>query len=106
MAASEQPLVPLWAEAKAKKQVDVLKEAARTIEEAERLRAGQPVDSMTEQDLEAEQLRLEDRLHDGSLTVEEFRRLREIDFYLDGMRWRRENRPAQQERKPEWLSDE
>ena len=106
MAGQEQPKVPLWEESKAKKRVDVLKEAARALDESERLRANQPIATMTERDLEAEQLRLQDLLHDGALTVDGFRRLREVDFYLEGMRQRRHYGPAAEEWSPEQLSDE
>lgn len=109
MAESEQPPVPIWAEAKARKQVDVLKEVANVvkgIEESERVRANQPLPSMTEADLEAEQLRLEALLQHRALTVEGFRRLREIDFYLEGMRQRRHHGAAQRGWTPEQLSDE
>ena len=109
MAEPEQPAVPIWAEAKARKQMDVLKEVqevARDIDESDRLRAKQPISAMTERDLAAEQLRLEHLLQEGTLTVEGFQRLREIDFYLEGMRYRRHHGPTQQEWKPERLSDE
>jgi len=104
MADNNQPQVPIWAEAKANKQIDVVKEAVRTIHESERLRANQPIAAMTERDLEAEQLRLEDLLRVEALTVEDFRRLREIDFYVDDMRDRRDRGPAH-EWKSERLSD-
>jgi hypothetical protein len=106
MAGQEQPLVPLWAETKAKKQIDVLKEVAKAINESERARARQSVAEMTESDLEAEQFRLEAVLESGKMTVDGFRRLREIDFYLEGMRHRRRHRPAHEEWQPEHLSDE
>lgn len=106
MAGQEQPQVPIWAEAKARKQIDVLKEVAKALADSERVRANQPIEDMTERDLEAEQLRLEDVLHEGTLTVDGFRRLREIDFYLDGMRQRRRHGPAHEEWEPERLSDE
>jgi hypothetical protein len=105
MAEHDQP-VPLWEEAKARKRVDILKEAAKALSESERLRANQPIATMTERDLEAEQLRLEDLLGAGTLTVDGFRRLREIDFYLEGMRQRRNYGPAREEWSPEQLSDE
>lgn len=105
MADQEQPLVPIWREAKAK-QLDVLKDVAKALDEAERIRARQPIDTMTERDLDAEQMRLEYLLGEGTLTVDGFRRLREIDFYLDGMRERRHHGPAQEEWKPERLSDD
>jgi hypothetical protein len=104
MAGNEQPVVPIWAESKAKKQIDVLREVSRTLEEAERIQANQPIGQMTETDLEAEQLRLEELLHEGEVTVDEFRRLREIDFYLHEMRERREEW-AREEWKPESLGD-
>jgi len=106
MAGQEQPPVPLWAEAKAKKQIDVLKEVAKALEETERARARQPVAEMTESDLEAEQIRLEHLLTTGALSVADFRRLREIDFYLEGMRHRRRYRPKHEEWQPEHLGDE
>src|SRR5947209_5621361 len=106
MAEHEQPVVPIWAEAKAKKKVDVLKEVAKALSEADRVRANQPIGTMIERDLETEQLRLADLLHDGTLTVEGFQRLREIDFHLDGMRRRRQHGPTQEEWSPERLSDD
>ena len=109
MANQEQPLMPIWAEAKAKKQIDVLKEASRVvkaIEDADRVRANQPIGTMTERELEAEQFRLAYLLEEGTLTVDGFRRLREIDFYLDGMRQRRHHGPTQEEWTQERLSDE
>lgn len=109
MANDEQPLVPLWAEAKARKQVDVLGEVARvvkSIEELDRVRSRQPIDQMTERDLEAEQVRLEYLLHEGTLTVEGFRRLREIDMYLEDMRHRRYDGPAREYWEQERLSDD
>jgi len=104
MAGNEQPLVPIWAEYKAKKQIDVLREVSRALEETERMRPNQPIGQMTEADLEAEQLRLEELLHEGEVTVDEFRRLREIDFYLHEMHERREDW-AREEWKPESLGD-
>ncbi len=106
MAGQEQPKVPIWAEAKAKRQIDVLKEVARSLADSERVRANQPISEMTERDLEAEQLRLADLLQEDSLTVEGFRRLREIDFYLGDMRQRRRHGPAREEWKPERFGDE
>jgi hypothetical protein len=106
MAGQEQQSVPLWAEAKAKKKVDVLKEVARALDESEHTRARQPVVEMTESDLEAEQFRLEHLLAAGTLTVKEFQRLREIDFYLEGMRHRRHDRPTHEEWHAEHLTDE
>jgi hypothetical protein len=109
MASDEQPSVPIWAEAKAKRQVDVLKEVAKVvkcIEESERVRANQPIGSMTESELEAEQLRLQELLRVGTLTVDGFRRLREVDFYLEGMRRRREYDSASEGWEPEILSDD
>jgi hypothetical protein len=93
----EQPEVPIWAAAKARKQIDVVREAAKVLADTERERAGRPIARMTETDLEAEQLRLEELLETRTLTVEDFRRLREIDFYLEGMRQRREYHPSQEE---------
>jgi hypothetical protein len=106
MAQHEQPIVPLWMEAKARKQVDILKEVARAIDESDRVRAGQPIANMTEADLETEQLRLQDLLRTRTLTVDGFQRLREIDFYLDGMRARRQYGPPQAEWTPERSGDE
>ncbi len=106
MAEHEQPIVPLWMEAKARRQIDILKEAARAIDESERVRANQAIPTMTERDLEAEQLRLEDLLRERTLTVEGFQRLREIDFYLDGMRARRQYGPAQEEWSSERFGDQ
>jgi hypothetical protein len=108
MAKQEEPQVPIWAEAKAKKQIDVLKEVAgvvKSIDESERVRASQAIPSMTERDLAAEQFRLEALLHEGTLTVDNFHRLREIDFYLQEMRDRRHRGPTHEEWKPERLSD-
>src|SRR5947209_11553061 len=90
MASMDKSAQPLWAEAKAKKKIDVLREVARVLQETERVHASQPIAEMTEANLESEQLRLEDMLHARSITVDEFRRLKEIDFYLDGMRERRQ----------------
>lgn len=90
MAETEQPSMPIWAQSKAKKKVDVLREVAKALRETERVRANQPIAEMTEADLEAEQLRLEDLLHAETMTVGDFRRLREIDFYLQEMRERRD----------------
>jgi hypothetical protein len=106
MADHEQPAVPIWAEAKAKRQINVLKEVAQALAEAERVRANQPIAAMMERDLEAEQLRLEVLLDEGMLTVDGFRRLREIDFYLEGMRQRRRHGPTQEEWTPEHLPDD
>lgn|SRR5947209_15332008 len=106
MAQHEQPIVPLWMEAKARKQVDILKEVARAIDESERVRANQPIAAMTERDLEAEQLRLQDLLRGRTLTVDGFQRLREVDFYLDSMRARRQYGPSQEEWTPERFGDE
>lgn len=106
MADNHQPQEPIWAAAKARRQIDILKEVARAIEESERVRANQNIAEMTERDLEAEQLRLEDLLRAGDLTVDGFRRLREIDFYLGGMRYRRHHGPAHEEWSPRTLSDE
>ena len=106
MAGQERQPVPLWAEAKAKKQIDVLKEVAKALEESDRARARQPIPEMTESDLYAEQIRLEHLLTTGTLTVADFRRLREIDFYLEGMHHRRHHRPRRQEWQPEHLGDE
>src|SRR5579872_4004055 len=98
--------VPRWAEAKAKKPLDVLREVSSTLAETDRVRANQPVVDMTERDLEAEQLRLEAMLNDGLLTVEAFRRLREIDFFLEGMRKRRHYGAAHEGWKHERMGDE
>src|SRR5438309_192386 len=109
MADQEQPLMPIWAEAKSKKQIDVLKEASKvikSIEDADRVRGNQPIGDMTERELEAEQFRLGYLLHEGTLTVDGFRRLREIDFYLESMRQRRHHGPAQEEWTQERLSDD
>ncbi|MBV9279079.1 MAG: hypothetical protein JOZ41_03265 [Chloroflexi bacterium] len=106
MAGQEQQPAPIWAESKAKKQIDVLKEVARTLADAERVRARQPIAEMTERDLEAEQLRLGDLLGAGTLTVEGFRRLREIDFYLEAMRQRRHHGPTHEQWESERFSDE
>jgi|SRR5947209_2591186 len=81
---------PLWAAAKSRKQVDILKEVARTLTEAEIERSRRPIDKLTESDLEIEQGRMERTLDDGTMTVEEFRRLQEIDYLLNGMRQRKE----------------
>lgn len=105
MTGAEQPEVPIWAASKARKQVDILKEVARTLAATDAERAHRPLGAMTETDLIAEQYRLEDRMHDGIITVDEFRRLREIDFYLHEMRRRREYTGAHQEWKPESLSE-
>lgn len=106
MAGSDQPIIPLWAESKAKKQVDIVQEAARALADAERLRASQPIAKMRECDLEAEQLRLEEMLAEETLTVEDFRRLREIDFYLAGMRERREYGWSRDEWSSESIGDD
>ena len=106
MATPEQPSVPIWAEAKAKKNVDVLKEAAKALEESERVRANQSIATMTERDLAAEQLRLDALLHEEMLTVQDLRRLREIDFYLEGMRQRRRLGPVHEEWTQERFGDE
>jgi hypothetical protein len=109
MADEQQPLVPIWAEARAKKQVDVLTEVARVakeLDESDRVRAAQPIGMMTEHDLEAEQLRLEHLLQSGTITVDGFRRLREIDFCLDGMRRRRQHGPTREPWNSEYLSDD
>ncbi|GAC1474150.1 MAG: hypothetical protein PVSMB7_28900 [Chloroflexota bacterium] len=106
MARKEQPPVPLWAEAKAKKKVDVLKEVARALQETDRIRSKQAIDTMTEADLGVEQLRLQDLLRQGTLTVEQFRRLREIDFYLEGMQMRSHFGPAHEHWEPERFGDE
>lgn len=106
MADQNGPPEPIWAAAKARKQIDILKEVVKALEEGDRLRANQPIAAMTERDLEAEQLRLEDLLRAGTLTVEGFRRLREIDFYLEGMRHRRQSGPAHEEWSPRTMSDE
>ena len=85
----EQPEVPLWAAAKAKKQIDVVREVSRALAEVERNRALQPVDALNERDLEVEQLRLEEMLHAETMTVADFKRLREVDFFLEAMQERR-----------------
>lgn len=89
MPGPEQPDAPIWASAKARKQIDVLREVAKTLADRERELANRPIGKMTESELETEQLRLEDLLQVGSMTVDDFRRLREIDHYLEGMRQRR-----------------
>lgn len=104
MAGSEQP-EPIWAASKARKQVDILKEVARFLAADESERASKPIGSMKAADLEAEQYRLAELLHRGNITVDDFRRLREIDFYLHDMRERRAHDGARQEWKPESLSD-
>ena len=51
MAEREQPLVPIWAESKARKRLDVLKDVAnvvKTIDDSDRVRANQPIAGMTE----------------------------------------------------------
>jgi hypothetical protein len=101
----EQPDVPIWAAAKARKQIDIVREAAKTIADTERERASRPIDRMTEVDLEAEQLRLEEMLHIGTMTVDDFRRLREIDFYLEGMRQRKQYSATYEEWSPEPFGD-
>lgn len=93
----QQSDAPLWAASKSRKHIDVLREVAKTLADTERLMASQPVEKLTESALEAEQLRLEDVLHIGDMTVEEFQRLREIDFYLEAMRQRRGYGPAREE---------
>ncbi len=98
--------VPRWAEAKAKRPLDVLKEVSRALAETDRVRASQPVADMTERDLEGEQLRLETLLNDGLLTVDGFRRLREIDFFLEGMRKRRHYGATQEGWKHERMGDD
>ncbi len=94
---SEQPNVPIWAAARAQKHNDILREVARSLDTTERERALRPLDKLTERDLEAEQLRLEEWLHLGTITVESFRRLREVDFYLEAMQQRRGFGPAREE---------
>jgi hypothetical protein len=109
MADEHQPLVPIWAEARAKRQVDVLTEVARVakdIDETDRIRAAQPIGCMTERDLEAEQFRLEQLLQSGAITVDGYRRLREIDFCIDGMRRRRHHGPTHEAWNSEYLSDD
>ena len=99
MAGTEQPEVPIWAAAKARQQIDVVREVSRVLAESERERANRPVARLTESDLEAEQLRLEEMLHAGTMTVEDFCRLREVDTYLEGMRQRRGYDPRHQWRR-------
>jgi hypothetical protein len=81
---------PIWAGAKSRKQVDILKEVARTLSETEIERSRRPIDKLTQSDLEIEQGRLEEVLDAGKMTVEDFRRLQEIDYFLNGMRQRRD----------------
>lgn len=97
MPGTEQPDIPIWAAAKARKQIDVLREVAKTLEEVERERAARPIAQLTESELEAEQLRLDEMLQSNTLTVDGFRRLREVDYYLDGMRQRRSYGPNREE---------
>ena len=99
MAGTEQPEVPIWAAAKARQQIDLVREVSRVLAEAERERANRPIGKLTESDLEAEQLRLEEILYAGTMTVEDFNRLREVDVYLEGMRQRRGQRPSHQWRR-------
>ncbi|HLJ65734.1 MAG TPA: hypothetical protein VKX16_00060 [Chloroflexota bacterium] len=106
MAGHDESQNPIWAQAKARKQMDILKEVARSLSETERVRANQPIASMTELDLEAEQLRLESLLAEKMLSVDDFRRLREIDFFLEGMRQRQHYGPAREEWSQERLSDD
>ena len=100
---NEQPDVPIWAATKAKKQldIDVVREAANALTEAELERAGRPVVKLTEIELEAEQLRLEEMLQRGAMTGEDYSRLREVDFYLEGMRERKRYGPGCEEWHPE-----
>ena len=86
----EQPDTPLWAAAKSRKTIDVVREAAKAVAQVERERATKPIAKLTEIDLEAEQLRLEEMLRMGTMTVDDFCRLREVDHYLESMRLRRE----------------
>lgn len=81
--------MPRWAIAKAKKQIDVVREVSRALAEVERDRSMRPVDALNERDLETEQLRLEEMLHAGTMTVADFKRMREIDFFLEAMSERR-----------------
>jgi hypothetical protein len=85
--------LPIWAASKARKTIDIVGEATKTIVDSDRTRANQPIGSLTEADLEAEQLRLEEMLHAGTMTVDDFCRLREVDHYLEGMRLRRHYGP-------------
>ena len=105
MAGTEQPDVPIWANGKARKQHDILSEVCKALERRDRERASLPIGKLTESDLEAEQLRLEELLHAGALTVDDFRRLREVDFFLQEMRERRTRPLSREEWKPESLGD-
>ena len=99
MPGTEPPEVPIWAAAKARQQVDVVREVSRVLAEAERERASRAVGELTESDLETEQLRLEEMLHAGTMTVDDYCRLREVDFYLEGMRQRRGYGPSHEWRR-------
>lgn len=102
---TEQPQKPIWLEAKARKKIDIVREVGKVLAETERLSASKPILEMTENDLEIEQLRLEELLSLGSMTVADFQRLREIDWYLDAMRGRRDYGRIQEEWQPGSLNE-